>query len=133
MPVPLNAATEITRTFLTKCLGYLVDDSIPFRGPKGAASDLDFLAVRPHNPPMLLIPDGRRISLEERLLIEVKGMWEYSQTSIFSDLSKDLALIDPSTHVVPEAKWSHPDFWLSVLSERAYKVASEHFGTKNFQ
>ena len=52
MPVPLNAAVEVTRTWLSKRLGYLVDDSIPVRPSKESVKattpmDIDLICTHP--------------------------------------------------------------------------------------
>jgi len=52
MPVPLNAFIEVVRTWLTKRLGYLVDDSIPVRWSRKSVtvttpSDIDLVCTHP--------------------------------------------------------------------------------------
>ena len=134
MPVPLNASTEAVRAFLTKLVGFTVDDSLPFLTPTGSQSDMDFIAVHPTQPPKMILPDGRKVELKRCIAVEVKG-WPDSRdidTTVFNELQNDLNQLESAqTQYIPSADWSR--LYYGFFSQPAYDFAAKRFGTNDFQ
>jgi len=141
MPVPLNAFTEVIRTWLTKRLGYLVDDTIPVRweGVKAPTpSDIDIICAHPSknevilNPKLFKLPSGEPITLKKYLAIESKGWFDIGPTSAINALNRDICVIMKDRETIPKSATKKKDkFQFSVLKEETLEKLSKRLGSKN--
>lgn len=139
MPVPLNATVEITRTWLTKRLGYYVDDSIPVRPSKLSVKattpmDIDLVCTHPRKNCLPVSIGNIEYTLPKHLLVECKGWFDYSAAShdIILGLSGDLALMG-SQKFIPEAASKRKDkLCFTFLKEEVYEKGKELFGADDF-
>ena len=77
MPVPLNAAVEVTRAWLTKKLGYVIDTSVPVRPSKEAVRattpmDIDLICTHRWKEEVHFCLDEWEYRLPRNLLVECK-------------------------------------------------------------
>ena len=109
MPVPLNAATEIARTWLSKKLGYFIIDSLPVKpSPESVkattAMDMDLVCTHPSKDDISFCLADTEYILPRNLLVECKGWIDYQSAShdIITGLSRDIILMGESVFIPKE-------------------------------
>ena len=85
MPVPLNATVEVTHSWLTKRLGYHVDDTIPVRPSSESVKattpmDIDLICTHPKQNEVAICLRKMEYKLPRHLLVEIKGWFDYDRT-----------------------------------------------------
>lgn len=143
MPVPLNAFLEIVRTWLTKRLGFMVDDSIPVRWSKGSVSkttpsDMDLVCTHPKSGPISfhLGKERRQVELSRNLVVECKGWFDFVPDSItlLNYLKHDTDLMGNGRVIPKHASRKKNDFTFGILKEEVYdKAKNEIFSSGDFQ
>jgi len=139
MPVPLNATVEIARTWLTKRLGYFVDDSIPVRPSKLSVEattpmDIDLVCTHPRKECVPVSFGNISYTLPKHLLVECKGWFDYSAAShdIILGLSRDLALMGSRRFIPKTASKRKDKLYFTFLKEEVYEKGNDLFGVDDF-
>jgi len=126
------------RTWLTKRLGYFVDDAIPVRWSRKSVSrttpsDIDLICTHPRKQVIDLIDIG--LKLHKNLLIECKGWFDYSIASseLLNGFKNDLDLMGVE-NVIPETASKKKDgFMFGILKKEVYDKAYQIYGSYEFQ
>jgi len=137
MPVPLNAVVELARCWLTKRLGYHVDDTIPVRQSKEAVKvttpmDIDLICSHPRESEVRFSLGTINYVLPRNLLVECKGWFDYPQATsgILKDLSDDIQLMGDN-NFIPK-RFGKDKLHFTFLKEEHYEKGKEVFGVATF-
>lgn len=139
MPVPLNAATEISRTWLSKKLGYFVVDSLPVKPSTKSvqattAMDMDLVCTHPSKNYIPIILAGTEYELPRNLLVECKGWIDYPSAShdIITGLYGDINLMGDNVFIPKEKNKKSDGLYFTCLKEEFYEKGLEIFNHEYF-
>ncbi len=139
MPVPLNAVVEMTRSWLSKRLGYHVDMCIPVRPSAESVKattpmDIDLICTHPKLDRVSFSIGNMDYVLPRNLLIECKGWFDYASASrdVLRGLSHDMQLMGDSKFIPKSASKKKHGLFFTLLKEEFYEKGTEVFGGDRF-
>jgi hypothetical protein len=123
MPIPLNGSSEISRAWLAKTLGYMLDDTLPVK-LSSTPTDIDFLGIHPSLQEVLAL--GNAVKIKPRIVVEVKGWLDYDRSELLKGLYHDLSLMKGD--FIPKVCTKEKDeFTFTFLKEEVFNRATEIF------
>lgn len=122
-----NAASELAKFWIEVRHGFLVTESVPVAVPYGL-SDIDILAMHPGGRKITL-PNGYTVG--PRMIVEAKDEHDFDPKGkeFGKVLRTDMAAMGDARYVPSTGK---APIKFSMLREAHYRVASDRFGTEDF-